>query len=141
MHKIVSLATIPNQVSDKIDPNLYDYQKILNRYVVALGTTTESLVKKHGKDLVHQQLLVKRLADIAIDLFVGYCVISRASLLLKKNPNNTQVLNIVKISIHEAKRRMRSNLRRIEKNEDRAVGELSNFLVNSNGYPWDAFFE
>jgi acyl-CoA dehydrogenase family member 9 len=141
MNKIVSLATIPNKVSDNLDIKLHEYQKILNRYIVALGTNTEYLVKKYGKDLINQQLMVKRLADIAIDLFTGYCVLSRASSLLNQNPEDSQVLNIVKIFIHDAKRRMRSNLRRIEKNEDKAITELSNHLVGSGGYKWDSFFE
>ena len=41
------------------------------------GRVTDVLLRRHGREIVGKQLATKRLADIAIDLFVGLTVLAR----------------------------------------------------------------
>lgn len=43
------------------------------------GDTVEHLLRKHGKEIIHEQIQMKRIADCAIDLFAMTSTISRAS--------------------------------------------------------------
>jgi hypothetical protein len=52
---------------------------IYERYTVELARTCEVLLRKHGKSITDRQHALKRVADIAIDPFVGLCVLSRAA--------------------------------------------------------------
>jgi hypothetical protein len=51
---------------------------IYERYSVELARTCDLLLRKYGKSIADRQHALKRVADIAIDLFVGLCVLSRA---------------------------------------------------------------
>lgn len=116
----------------------------IERYTQQLAAASETLLIRHGKDIIGQQLPTKRVADIAVDLFVSLCVLSRVSTKIvaakSSNINATdyaQELSIAKIFIRQAKRRINVNLRRLEKNEDLVVLGLADYLGAQGGYPWD----
>lgn len=60
---------------------LRDAAGIYERYAVELARTCDFLLRKCGKLIADQQHALKRVADIAVDLFVGLCVLSRAATL------------------------------------------------------------
>ncbi len=103
--------------------------------------SVEKTLKKYGKNIVGTQLVTKRVADSAIDLFVSLCVLSRASKLLADKDENykNDVTAIAKIFIQQAKRRIKSNIRRLEKNEDDLILGLSESILSRNKYTWDFF--
>ena len=51
------------------------------KYTVELAKASDHLLRKYGKSIAGRQHALKRVADIAIDLFVGLCVLSRATSL------------------------------------------------------------
>lgn len=53
--------------------------KLCAHSVDVFGQTVESLLQKYGKEIVHQQQLLNRLADCAIDIYAMSVVLSRAS--------------------------------------------------------------
>lgn len=113
--------------------------EVYNYYTLWLSRATEALLRRYGKDLVGRQLLSQRLAGVAIDLFVGLCVLSRVSSIIqeKKVEYCKQEIAIAKIFTDQAKRRMNQNLRRLERPEDELMEQLSDFVVESGGYGWD----
>jgi len=111
---------------------------VYENYSLRLSKATETILTRLGKDVINHQLLMKRVADITIDLFVGLCVLSRVSTIISKKSEDScaQEINIAKIFTHAAKRRMSQNLRGLIKNEDALKENLSDFLVKE-GYNWD----
>ncbi len=78
------------------------------------------------------------MADIAIDLFVGLCVLSRAAALADKpDGNGSQAVAIARVFAQQAKRRMANNIRRAERNEDEEMNRLAGFILDKGSYPWD----
>ena len=55
-----------------------------------LGRVVDHLLIKHKKNIVHQQLSVTRVADVAIDLFAMIAVVSRASAALQSGADTAQ---------------------------------------------------
>merc|ERR1719346_579858 len=43
------------------------------------GAAVESVLIKHGKNIINEQFLLNRLANATIDIYVSTCVLSRCS--------------------------------------------------------------
>ncbi len=111
---------------------------VYERYTVEIARVSDILLRRFGRSIADQQLALKRIADIAIDLFVGLCVTSRAAqLALESAPDAAQATTIAQIFAQQAKRRMANNLRRIERNEDEEMNLLAGFILDKGLYPWD----
>ncbi|MBN3297765.1 complex I assembly factor ACAD9, mitochondrial [Amia ocellicauda] len=62
-----------------VHPSLADSTKKLEENVHYFGVTVESLLYRYGKTVVDEQLVLKRVADIVINLYAMTAVLSRAS--------------------------------------------------------------
>ncbi|XP_068172432.1 complex I assembly factor ACAD9, mitochondrial [Antennarius striatus] len=62
-----------------VHPSLADSAKNLELNVTHFGTTVESLLYRFGKTIVDEQLILKKVADILINIYAMTAVISRAS--------------------------------------------------------------
>ena len=124
-----------------VPEDLADAARTLQVYSGEFAVITESVIKKYGKGIVDQQLILRRLADVAIDLFVGSCVLSRVvSIKSDKKMRAAQKENAVIIArtfLRQARRRMNQNLRRIEKNEDGDIATLAKFILDEGKFPFD----
>jgi acyl-CoA dehydrogenase family member 9 len=111
---------------------------IYERYTVELARASDFLLRKHGKSIADRQQALKRVADVAIDLFVGLCVLSRAArLAASPGESGSQAVAIARVFAQQAKRRMAHNLRRAERNEDEEMDRLAGFMLDRGSYPWD----
>jgi alkylation response protein AidB-like acyl-CoA dehydrogenase len=111
---------------------------IYERYTVELARTCDVLLRKYGKSIADRQHALKRVADIAIDLFVGLCVLSRAATLAgSPGEQGSQAVVIARVFAQQAKRRMANNIRRAERNEDEEMNTLAGFILDKGSYPWD----
>jgi acyl-CoA dehydrogenase family member 9 len=111
---------------------------IYERYTVELSKAADFLLRKHGKSIAEQQHALKRVADIAIDLFVGLCVLSRAAALAQApGEAGQQAVAIARVFAQQAKRRMAGNIRRVQRNEDEELNRLAGYVLDNGSYPWD----
>ncbi|NP_001015788.1 acyl-CoA dehydrogenase family member 9, mitochondrial [Xenopus tropicalis] len=62
-----------------VHPSLEESAKKLEENVYYFGNTVESLLYRFGKTIVEEQLALKRVADVLINLYAMTAVISRAS--------------------------------------------------------------
>ncbi|MGE4358694.1 MAG: acyl-CoA dehydrogenase family protein [Lysobacteraceae bacterium] len=112
--------------------------KVYEKYTVELSKASDQLLRRHGKAIADEQHAQKRIGDIAIDLFVGLCVLSRADSLVKQqHPAAAQALDIAEIFTREAHRRMANNRRRLDRNEDAQGERLAADVLARGGYAWD----
>jgi acyl-CoA dehydrogenase family member 9 len=111
---------------------------IYQKYTVELARASDFLLRKYGKSIADRQHALKRVADIAIDLFVGLCVLSRAATLAgTPGENASQAVAIARVFAQQAKRHMANNIRRAERNEDEEMNHLAGFILDKGSYPWD----
>lgn len=137
--KVSQLTPLGRDKLENIHSSLRDDAEIFEAYTVELSKAVEEILKRHGKGIVGKQFASKRVADTSIDLFVGLCILSRVDGLVKEKGEEATKYerDILHIFCQQAKRRMNQNLRRIDKNEDEQLKELSDFIVGNEGYPWD----
>jgi acyl-CoA dehydrogenase family member 9 len=122
----------------KIPPQLREATTTYEKYTVELAKASDYLLRKYGKSIAGRQHALKRVADMTIDLFVGLCVLSRATALsAEKGEESAQAMVIAHAFARQAKRRLAHNVRRIERNEDEEMDLLAGFIVDRGRYPWD----
>lgn len=128
--------------TDRIDYSLVEplrgLASVYEKYAVELSKASDQLLRQHGKAIADMQHLQKRIADIAIDLFVGLCVLSRTDLLLReRHPAADQALQVATLFTREARRRMARNKRALARNEDAMLEDLATDVLARGGYAWD----
>ena len=127
-----------HKITAPLPPALRSAAEVYERYTVELSKACDFLLRKFGKSIADRQHVLKRVADVAMDLFVGLCVLSRAATLAKSaTAESGEALAIARIFAQQAKRRMANNIRRIERNEDEQMDQLAGFIVEKGSYPWD----
>src|ERR1700761_1804944 len=96
-----------DKITTVLPPQLRDTAGMYERYTVELSKACDFLLRRYGKSIADQQHALKRVADIATDLFVGLCVLSRAAALAKSGGDESQqALSIARVFGQQAKRRM-----------------------------------
>lgn len=119
-------------------PPLQKFAEVYEKYAVELSKSADQLLRQHGKAVADQQHAQKRIADLAIDLFVGLCVLSRVDALLKQgHPSAAQALDIAELFTRQARRRMARNRRGLERNEDALTERLAVAVLERGSYAWD----
>lgn len=127
-----------DRIASRLPPELADARATLEKYASELAQASDYVLRKFGKGVVDRQHELKRVADIAIDLFVGLCTLSRAATLAaEKDPAAAQAVQIANVFVQQAKRRMAGNIRRLTKHEDKEIDAIAGFALERGGYPWD----
>jgi alkylation response protein AidB-like acyl-CoA dehydrogenase len=121
-----------------LSPALRKVASVYEKYVVELSRTADTVLRRHGKAIADQQHAQKRVADLAIDLFVGLCTISRADALVKAaHPAADQAVLIAETFTRQARRRMSRNVRGLDHNDDAAIERLAGAVLAQGSYAFD----
>jgi acyl-CoA dehydrogenase family member 9 len=127
-----------DKILTHLPPPLREAAEVYERYTLEFAKASDYLLRKHGKSIADRQHDLKRIADLAIDLFVGLCVLSRAaSLRHAPGQQGAEAVAIARVFAQQAKRRMANVVRRITRNEDEDMNRLAGFILDKGSYPWD----
>ncbi len=139
--KMSYLTNLGHAKLEFINPTLRKEADLFVKLALEFSNSVEGVLKKYGKDIVGSQLITKRVADSATDLYVGLCVLSRVSMMIaeKSEKDCKEQIMIARLFVQQAKRRIRNNLRRIVKHEDEMHLQLADAILDKGKYPWDMF--
>jgi alkylation response protein AidB-like acyl-CoA dehydrogenase len=138
--KVTHLTSLGLDRIESLSPELANERRIFEFYTMELSKSVEGLLKRLGKNIVGSQLLSKRVADTATDIFVGLCVLSRVDAIIRKAGSADRCENEIRIArlfSQQAKRRMNRNLRSLSRNEDTDLNKLAAAVLEQDGYQWD----
>ena len=65
-----------------LHPSLAKHGEFVEKHVAELAATTQKLIVRHKKEILHRQLVVERLADMAIELYARLSTIARTQRLI-----------------------------------------------------------
>lgn len=120
-----------------VHPKLHDAVERFNESAKGLHQATEQALIKHGKGIILKQFDQRRLADVVIDTYAMVAVIARVDTLLKKNHTGVeQDLLLANTFVEDAWRRVRRNLRQMDKNLDGQRKKIAEMVYDLNGYRW-----
>jgi len=121
-----------------VHPSLNDYAGHLRKDTVAFGQAVEGLLMKHGKNIVHEQLQLKRVADCVIDLYATTACLSRASKAAENSsPTFSHEGRLAAHFAEKASERIRANLSDIEgaaKKRDERLALIANEMFDAGEY-------
>lgn len=127
-----------NRIVSAVPDELRDDALVFEKYTLELGRMTDVMLRRHGKSIVDKQFALQRTADVAIDLFVGLCVLSRVSGMTDDaSEQYRQAVAIAHMFSQQAKRRINRSLRAMLHNEDDNAKSLASYICKLEGYPWD----
>jgi acyl-CoA dehydrogenase family protein 9 len=131
----------PDRVS-RAHPELESLAAPVAGQVKRLRDLSESLLRKHGKDIVERQFQLKRLADAVADIYAHIAVLSRVSSILEDQgvEPSGQERYIAETFCTRAAGRVASSLDRIEHNDDERASAIAKLAYKRGEYGY-AFFE
>ena len=68
----------------KLDPRLEQHREFFEKHVKELRSSTDRAIIRYRKDIVDRQLVLERLANMAIEMFATACVISRTQKMIEE---------------------------------------------------------
>ena len=123
-----------------VHPVLHDCGEALRANTVRFGTAVEALLVAHGESVVHEQLQLRRVADVTIELYVTTAVLARASAALEAaTPTAAHEAELARHFAALASRRVDSSLRELGGAEgaaehDARVRSISRRIFDAGGY-------
>ncbi len=103
-----------------------------------LHLASERTLMQHGKNIIYREMVTTRLADAMIDLFAMIASISRVDTKINKEgiEKCREEVKICNTFCEQAWRRIRRNILMVDKNSDREITEISDFITNQKTYPF-----
>jgi alkylation response protein AidB-like acyl-CoA dehydrogenase len=107
-----------------LDIDLHDrlkkHKEYFEKHVAELGSATDRVVIRHREKIVDSQLMLERLADMAIDLFATATVIARTQSLIDEQgiENCDREIALCDLFCIEAGRRFRENRSMLDSREE-----------------------
>ena len=68
----------------EVHESLAPHVSFIEKHVAELAAATQKMIVKHKKDILHRQMVVERLADMAIELYARLTTISRTQRLINE---------------------------------------------------------
>ena len=94
----------PNVLAAHVAPELQVFANLAAKGVSSFSNSVEYLLRRYNKDIIHEQFLLNRLANSAIDIFVMMAILSRASRAVSKNLPSSQVeVNLASVICSEVR--------------------------------------
>merc|ERR1712088_512122 len=129
-----------NMLGAHVHPNLVDHAGALCANVEAFGGATEKLLIKHGKNIIHEQFLLNRIAQASIDIYAMSCVLSRCTVSLNQAAASARHEELItKTFCDEANRRVEANLNTlrdpVQLQGFKNMVEISEAVCNNDGEP------
>jgi alkylation response protein AidB-like acyl-CoA dehydrogenase len=125
-------STLDIEVHDR----LKKHKEYFEKHVAELGSGTDRAVIRHRKKIVDSQLVLERLANMAIDLFATAAVIARTQSLIDERglEQCEREIALCDLFCVEAGRRFRRNRHMLDSREDETRRTVAGFVRDGKGY-------
>ncbi|XP_071082793.1 complex I assembly factor ACAD9, mitochondrial-like isoform X1 [Haliotis cracherodii] len=127
------------RLNEEVHPSLKDSSALLERGVLRFQKAVEGVLTKHGNKVIHEQMELKRLADVAIDLYAMTACIGRSSRSYCIGLRNSDhELILAKTFCNEAYLRIDEKLKELSmgpvENMDANYRQIAETIFKNGGY-------
>jgi acyl-CoA dehydrogenase family member 9 len=107
--------------------------------VQELASLTESVLRRHGRQIVEKQFATRRLADVAIDLMGMLAVISRTTAIIERRglAKSENELNMALAFCTDAHHRVHQNFHAASHNNDEEIKAIADRSLEAGKYEND----
>jgi acyl-CoA dehydrogenase family protein 9 len=119
-----------------VDDRLKRHKDFFEKHVADLGGATDRAILRHREKIVDNQLVLERLANMAIDLFATACVITRTQSLIDERgaENCEREIALCEHFCMEAGRRFSGNRDRLDDRLDETRRTNAAAVRSAAGY-------
>lgn len=122
-----------------VHPSLTESAKKLELNVALFGSTVESLLYRYGKTIVDEQLTLKRVADVLINLYAMTAVLSRTSrsisIGLRNHDHEVLLANTFCTEVHFKNNYLMTQLQKHSpENDDANIKKISKQVLDNRAY-------
>jgi acyl-CoA dehydrogenase family protein 9 len=118
-----------------------EFAKKLSSNVASFSLAVEDSLLKYREKIVDNELPLKRISDMAIELYVEIAVISRTTKILNdekiSKDKKDYCTRLAKLSLKESNSRFRRSLREMSNNSDLLIKQISDDVTKFEGYGLD----
>jgi acyl-CoA dehydrogenase family protein 9 len=128
--------TITRDRLTQIDELLAPEAILFEDLVANFASAVESLLRRHGKEIIKREFAQKRIANCAIDLYSMIATCSRVTKAIheKGEDGASEEINICKTHCARAGGRVKKVLNQINENDDENIKEISSYAEEAGGY-------
>jgi len=120
---------------NQVDPRLADAIKNLENQTIAFGNACNYLIIKYKKDIENQQMILKRVAESAMELFAMAAVISRAQRAVTKGLTTADhEILLADTFCKEGAFKIQTLLKLISQNTDQNLGKIADAIFKEENY-------
>ena len=115
---------------------LQHHKTYFEKHVAELSAATERMVMKYRQEIVERQLVLERLANMAIDLYATVCVIARTQRLIEERGIDavTKELDLCDLFCVSAGRRFKGNRLALDSADDDTRRAIAAAVRTAEGY-------
>lgn len=125
----------------KCHPDLSEESEKFSSMMGGFAIQVENALIKYGPKIFEFELAQDRIANMAINLYATLAVLSRTTAILENEnvskENKDYTLKLAKHACKTTRRRFVGNLKGMQKNYDRLIREISDQVVEHDGYALD----
>lgn len=142
--KVKNAFTSSAKLEVELHPSLEVHREYFEKHTSQLKAATEAAIIRHKNSIIHRQLIIERLANIAIELFARACTISRTQSLIEQHgvAHVEREIDLCNLFCVESGRRVRRERELLAENEsftDDLRRKVARHVKEANGYfPDDA---
>lgn len=130
-----------NKTLTKVHPSLEGHG---NHFVSSLkdfSIAVENTIMKFGKNIIGNELLQMRIANMAIELYVQLCVLSRTTSILNKadvpQKDKDYVSLLTELVMRDSRQTFTKNYKRLNSSYDKLIPKISKEVSDREGFGFD----
>ncbi len=141
LYEYFSGQVISSFVKEKINnasAQLSSEAAIVQKYIPLLNQAVEKSIRTHKKEVIHQQFILERVANMAISIYTLAACISRVDSSLRQGKTEAdldQEFTMLKTYAFIAEASLQENYQSLTNNCDKEIQKVSAFLCAAEGYP------
>jgi len=137
--RLVGMKSATN-LAPFVHSNLAESATRCSQSIDEFGFAVEQLLIKHGKNIIHEQFLLNRVAESAIDIYAMTCALSRATRAIEKGFDSADhETKMTSVWCYEASKRVKDKLAmltsRSQLSNFKKMAEISKNVVANGGLP------
>jgi acyl-CoA dehydrogenase family protein 9 len=125
----------------KVHPSLEGHANHFSTSLKDFSIAVENTIIKHGKNIIGNELLQLRIANMAIELYVQLCTLSRTTSILNKSEvsqsDKDYVTLMTELIMRDSRQAFTKNYKRLGSSYDKLIPKISKAVSERDGFGFD----
>jgi acyl-CoA dehydrogenase family protein 9 len=130
-----------NKTLTKVHPSLEGHGNHFVSMLKDFAIAVENTIIKFGKNIIGNELLQMRIANMAMELYVQLCVLSRTTAILNKagvsDKDKEYVTLMTELVMRDSRQTFTKNYKRLNSSYDKLIPKISKAVSERDGFGFD----